>query len=101
MLYGQKLITPGKQCEILAYPEQSYRNICSISVKYSKCGSKGEVIFLIIMIWNNLNVVSWSNYGKTLKQASTSQPRYPKFEVATEFHVRETLESIFFPAMLG
>lgn len=38
MLYVQKLIILGKQCEILGYPEQSYYNIGSVSVKYSKCG---------------------------------------------------------------
>lgn len=38
MLYMQKLITLGKQCEILDYPEQSYQNIGGISVKYSKWG---------------------------------------------------------------
>lgn len=38
MLYVQKLITLGKQYEILDSPEQTYRNIGSISIKYSKRG---------------------------------------------------------------
>lgn len=101
MLYVQKPITLGKQCEILDYPEQSYRNVGSISVKYVV--RLTEIIFLIIIIWNNLNVVSGCNYGKIPKQASiqTAQPHYPKFEIATEFQVGETQESIFFPSILG
>lgn len=37
MLYEQKLIILGKQCEVLDYPEQSYRNGGYISVKCRKC----------------------------------------------------------------
>lgn len=37
MLYEQKLIIPGKQCEVLDYPEQSCHNGGYISVKCRKC----------------------------------------------------------------
>lgn len=37
MLYVQKLIIPGKQCEVLDYSEQSYHNGGYISVKWGKC----------------------------------------------------------------
>jgi len=55
MLHVQKLITLSKQYEIPGAAERSY-NIGSISIKYIVWPA--EIIFLIIIIWSNIYIVS-------------------------------------------